>query len=117
MSVPANYPSDLSSTFILKLLPVTPVTCTVTVKKGTTAIQGARVDAIDGTDDAAPQGYVTGTTNSFGQVTLTLPVTPTGSPGDYDIKAWGKLGTTAVYGGLTNQKVPATSCAFAVSAS
>jgi len=117
-TVPSNYPTDLTSTFVTQLQPVTTSSCTITVKKGTTPISGARVDVIDGSLDPIPQAYVVaGPTNSSGQIlNVRLPVT-TNPTGDYDIKAWGVSGTIAVSGGLTDQKVPSTGCAFAVSVS
>ena len=115
-SVPNSYPSDLTSTFIVKLVPAQTVNCTVTVKKGGVLFSGARVDVLDGLDDPAPQVYVTASPTISGQVIVRgLPVTPTAQlKGDYDITAWGISGTTQFSLGITNQKVPASGCSFAV---
>ena len=118
-TVPSNYPTDLTSTFTVQLQTVTTKSCTITFKKGSTAIQNARVDIIDGVSGTPVQIYATGVTNSSGQAvfngvaSIALPVTT-----DYDIKAWGTLSSTVVSGGLTDQVVPTSgTCSFAVSGS
>jgi type II secretory pathway pseudopilin PulG len=122
--VPANYPTDLSSTFILQLQPTATKSCTVTVTKGGTPVKDARVDAVDGTRDTGnPQSYATGITDLNGKVTFTLPVTTAvPGPGDFDIKAWAIVSGSAVYGGLTDRSVPnnlpsSGLCNFAVAVS
>jgi len=116
LSVPNNYPTDLTKTFTLKLKPVTTKSCTVTVKKSGVAVSGARVDIIDGIGGTPVQAYATGVTNSSGvalfngQTSILLPATL-----DYDIKVWSTSGN----GGPTDQVVPnnlptSGSCNFTV---
>jgi type II secretory pathway pseudopilin PulG len=104
-SVPNSYPNDLTSTFVLTLEPTTSVNCTVTVKKGSSYIQGARVDFVD-TPGGDVETYATGVTNTSGVATFTK--IPTGV---YDIKVWSNSGN----GGPSGVTVPSSSCNFIVS--
>lgn len=97
----STYPGSPSCTINLTLAPtaLTTKSCTITVKNSSgAAVSGARVDAIDGVNDPV-QSYFTGTTNSSGQVVLSLPVGT-----DWDIYA--DNGT--IHGHLADRQVPSS---------
>jgi len=110
-----TYPTNPNTTYTLTLgsTALTTKACTITVtnKVGsvTSNVGGARVDAVDGVNDPV-DSYDTGTTNSSGQVVLSLPVGT-----DWDIWASKSgVGTTGI-GHISDKTVPSSgTCAFTV---
>jgi hypothetical protein len=98
-SVPNNYPTDLTSTFDLQLLTYTTAGLTVRVRasNGTTPVPGARVDVSGGPAST----FLSGTTNSSGNVSFTVPrgATPTYSIAASGTGNWGSGSTVAAVPG------------------
>ena len=111
VSVPNNYPTDLTKTVNLVMYanPVTSnTTLTVTVKRGSSSVQDAHVEVSSTSTGVsnAPSVYVWGDTNSSGQVSL---IVPRGS--NYTIRATDARGSTA---SLTNQTFSASTASATV---
>jgi prepilin-type N-terminal cleavage/methylation domain-containing protein len=78
VAVPTNYPTVLTKTVKLTMYPnpqTSNTTLTITVKRGSTAIQNAHVEVSSTATGQtnAPSVYLWGNTNSSGQVSLIVP--------------------------------------------
>jgi hypothetical protein len=106
-TVPNAYPTDLTSTFNVTLSSsaLTTKSCVITVKKGTTAVANARVD-VSNPSGSPVQPYLTGTTNTSGQVTFTLPALGASYP--YSVNSWSSSGTGGATLAVTTSSCPAT---------
>jgi len=111
VSVPNNYPSDLTKTvkLVMYASPVTSnTTLTVTVKRGSSAIQNAHVEVYSTNTGVtnAPSVYVWGNTNSSGQVALIVP-----RGANFTIKATDARNSTA---SLTSQSFSSSTASATV---
>jgi prepilin-type N-terminal cleavage/methylation domain-containing protein len=110
VTVPSNYPTSLTQTvnLVMGASPCpTNTTVTVTVKRGTTAVQDAHVE-ISSTatgQSTAPSVYVWGDTSSSGTVSLIVPRNPSTSY-SYTIRATDARGSTYT---ATNQSFTSSS--------
>jgi prepilin-type N-terminal cleavage/methylation domain-containing protein len=97
VAVPSNYPTTLTQTvnLVMGASPCTSnTTLTVTVKRGSSTVQGAHVEVYSTATGQtnAPSVWLWGDTNSSGQVSLIIPTNTSGK--SYTIKATDARGST-----------------------
>jgi hypothetical protein len=85
-TVPAGYPTTLSTNFTVSMGPVIPTrTITVQLRKSGTPVTGARVDVQGG---PSPGYYLTATSNGSGDAVIRVP-----QGSGYTVTAWNAAGT------------------------